>query len=120
MEWKILGQEWAADLLAQHIARQEVRHAYLFSGPPGVGRRSLALHFAQALNCTAPPQPGQPCGTCRTCLQTEAMQQVDLAVIQARDADGNPQEGGTLKIDQIRDLQRSLSLSPYEAHYRVA
>ncbi len=120
MDWKILGNEWAADMLAQHIARQEVRHAYLFSGPPGVGRRTLALRFAQALNCTAPPQPGQPCGACRTCLQIEAMQHTDLAVIQALDEDGNPLEGGNLKIDQIRDLQRSLSLTPYDARYRVA
>jgi DNA polymerase-3 subunit delta' len=120
MEWGILGHEWAADMLAQHIARQEVRHAYLFSGPPGVGRRTLALRFAQALNCTAPPQPGQPCGTCRTCLQIEAMQQADLSVIQALDEDGNPLDGGTLKIDQIRDLQRTLSLTPYDARYRVA
>jgi len=120
MEWNILGHEWAADLLAQHIARQEVRHAYLFAGPPGVGRRSLALRFAQALNCTNPPQPGQPCGTCRACTQIESMRQADLTVIQALDEDGLPREGGSLKIDQIRDLQRTLSLSPYEARYRVA
>ncbi len=120
MEWNILGHEWAADLLAQHIARQEVRHAYLFTGPPGIGRRSLALRFAQALNCTNPPQPGQPCGACRACTQTWVMQQADLAVVQALDEDGIPLPGGSLKIDQIRDLQRSLALAPYEARYRIA
>ncbi len=120
MEWNILGHEWAADLLAQHIARQQVRHAYLFCGPRGVGRRTLALRFAQALNCPSPRQPGLPCGACRTCLQIQAMQHADLSVIQAVDEDGNPLEGGSLKIDQIRDLQRSLSLTPYEARYRVA
>ena len=70
MDWNVLGHEWAADLLAQHIARQEVRHAYLFAGPPGVGRRSLALRFAQALNCLNPPAPGEFCGQCRICRQT--------------------------------------------------
>ncbi len=120
MEWNVLGHEWAADLLAQHIIRQQVRHAYLFCGAPGVGRRTLALRFAQALNCPSPRQPGLPCGACRTCLQIEAMQHADLAVIQALDEDGNPLVGGNLKIDQIRALQRSLSLTPYEARYRVA
>ena len=120
MEWNILGHEWAASLLATHIARQETRHAYLFTGPPGVGRRSLALRFAQALNCLNPPKPGLPCGACRPCKQIEKMQQADLAVVQAVDEDGLPKEGGSLKIDQVRDLQRGLSLSPYESRLRVA
>jgi DNA polymerase-3 subunit delta' len=120
MEWNILGHEWAAKLLATHIARHETRHAYLFTGPPGVGRRSLALRFAQALNCVNPPAPGLLCGACRPCLQIEKMQQSDLSVIQAVDDEGIPKEGGSLKIDQIRDLQRGLSLSPYESKLRIA
>ena len=120
MDWNILGHEWAANMLASHISRQEARHAYLFTGPPGVGRRSLALRFAQALNCQKPPVPGQPCGACRTCVQIERMQQADLTVVQAVDDEGKPREGGNLKIDQVRALQHGLSLSPYEAHLRVA
>ncbi len=120
MDWDILGHEWAAELLEQHIARQEVRHAYLLTGAPGIGRRSLALRFAQALNCLNPPEPGQPCGACRMCTRIAAMQQADLTVVQALDEDGNPKEGGNLKIDQIRDIQHSLALAPYEARYRVA
>ncbi len=114
MNWNITGHDWAAKLLQQHISSQQVRHAYLFSGPPGVGRRTLALRFAQALNCLQPPAPGEPCGECRVCKQTERMQHVDLSVVQAE------VEGGMIKIDQVRDLQRLLSLSPFEAHYRVA
>jgi DNA polymerase III subunit delta' len=114
MEWNVLGHEWAARLLQQHIARQNTRHAYLFTGPQGVGKRTLALRFAQALNCTNPPSPGEPCGTCRLCKQIDQMQQPDLSVVQAEN------EGGTLKVDQIRTLQHALSLTPYEAAYRVA
>jgi len=114
MEWGVLGHEWAAQMLQQHIVHQQVRHAYLFTGPSGVGRRTLALRFAQALNCTQSPGPGLPCGTCRTCQQIEQMQHPDLAVVQAEN------EGGALKIDQIRALQHSLSLSPYQARYRLA
>ncbi len=113
MELQILGHDWAVKLLQQHIASGETRHAYLFSGPPGVGRRTLALRFAQALNCLQPPAPGVPCGTCRTCQQIGRLQQPDLSIVQGED-------GGVLKVEQVRELQHSLSLTPYDARYRVA
>lgn len=118
--WNLLGHEWAVDMLRQHAAHDEIRHAYLFCGPPGLGRRTLALRLAQALNCTRPLAPGVPCGLCRDCKQIEAMQHPDMNVIQALDGDNLPKEGGTLKVDQIREVQRSLSLKPYQAKYRVA
>lgn len=114
MSWQILGHEWAVELLRQHVAGDAMRHAYLFSGPPGVGRRTLALRFAQALNCLHPAAPGVPCGDCRACRQLERMQHPDLAVVQAET------EGGVLKVEQVRELQQALSLTPYEARYRVA
>ena len=114
MNWEMIGHEWAVSLLREHIAGGQQRHAYLFSGPPGVGRRTLALRFAQALNCQQPPAPGEACRTCRACTRSEKMQHPDLAVVQAEE------EGGTLKVDQVRELQRSLALAPYEARYRLA
>lgn len=114
MNWDLLGHDWAVDLLREHVARDSLRHAYLFTGPPGVGRRTLALRLAQAINCPQPTAPGEPCRTCRTCAQIERMQHPDLAIVQAE------VEGGTLKVEQVRELQRSLALTPYEARYRVA
>ncbi len=67
MNWSLLGHEWAVDLLSQHVAQGQVRHAYLLTGPQGVGRRTLALRLAQALNCPQPVSPGQPCLKCSTC-----------------------------------------------------
>lgn len=114
MDWQIYGHEWASQILQKHITQNNVRHAYLLSGPPGIGRRSLAIRFAQSLNCTQPPSPGEPCGECRICKQTEKMQQVDLTVTQSQE------DSKTIKVEQVRELQNSLSLSPYEAKYRIA
>ena len=112
--WNLIGHEWAVDMLKKHVVNGTTRHAYLFAGPPGLGRRTLALRFAQALNCQSPIETGIPCGKCRDCKQIDAMQHPDLAVVQA------DSEGGTLKVDQIRDTRRSLTLKPYIANYRVA
>lgn len=112
--WGILGHEWAVELLKEHVARQVNRHAYLITGPQGVGRRTLGLRLAQALNCPQPTAPGVPCRTCRSCTQIERMQHPDLSVVQAES------NGGVLKVDQIRELQHRLSLAPYEARFRVA
>lgn len=112
--WNLVGHEWAVDMLKKHVNHGTTRHAYLFAGPPGLGRRTLALRFAQALNCQTPVDAGIPCGRCRDCKQIEAMQHADLTVVQAES------EGGTMKVDQIREARRSLTLKPYQANYRVA
>jgi DNA polymerase-3 subunit delta' len=112
--WNLLGHEWAVQLLSGQLERNSLRHAYLITGPAGVGRRTLALSLAQAVNCPTPLAPGFPCQTCRTCSQIARQQHPDLAIIQAEEV------GGTLKVDQVRELQRSLNLAPYQARYRVA
>lgn len=114
MTWNAAGHEWAANLLREHIARGDVRHAYLFTGPRGVGRRTLAIQFAEALNCINPPAPGDFCGACRACRHLAAMQHTDLSVLQSE------KEGAVLKVEQIRDTQHMLTLMPYEANYRIA
>src|SRR3972149_1375972 len=112
--WNLLGHEWAVDMLRRHVTRGELRHAYLFAGPPGLGRRTLALRFTRAINCPQPGAPGEPCGACRDCKQIEAMQHPDLSVVQAE------AEGGALKVDQIREVRHAFSLKPYQAKFRVA
>jgi DNA polymerase-3 subunit delta' len=114
MSWDIFGHEWAVQLLREHVMSGQVRHAYLFTGPPGIGRRTLALRLAQAINCPQPLASGEPCRTCRTCERLERMQHPDLSVVAAES------EGGTIKVEQVRELQHKLSLAPYEARFRVA
>jgi len=108
------------NLLRNHAARDsqdargKLRHAYLFTGPEGVGRRTLAIRFAQALNCPSPPGQGGFCGVCRDCRQIQSLAHPDLSLLV-------PEEGHKdILIDQVRGLQHTLSLSPYAAPYRIA
>ena len=114
MNWGILGHEWAVQLLREHLIQGRLKHAYLFTGPPGVGRRTLALRLAQAINCLQPPEPATPCLSCRACQLFELMKHPDLLITEAE------QVGGVLKVDQIRELQHRLALAPYEANYKIA
>jgi DNA polymerase-3 subunit delta' len=112
--WILLGHEWAVEMLRQQIAQQTTRHAYLFVGPPGVGRRTLALRFAQALNCTEPPAPGEACGKCRNCAQIARQQNPDLLIIE-RDPDAK-----LPWMDPMREGLHKLALQPYQSKFKVA
>ena len=114
MSWNLLGHEWAESLLSEHLQHDELRHAYLFTGAPGTGRRSLALELAKAVNCLKPPSLGEFCDECRICRQINKLQQPDLSIIEPE------VEGAMIKVDQVREVQHSLSLAPFEARYRVA
>jgi DNA polymerase-3 subunit delta' len=112
--WQIFGHDSAVNLLKTHVTSDKLRHAYLLVGPEGVGRRTLALRFAQALNCENPPGPGEFCSECRTCRQIDSMTHPDLDLLV-------PEEGHKdILIDQVRELQHHLALAPYAAPYRIA
>lgn len=114
MDWNIHGHDWALNLLHTHAAGDKLRHAYLFTGPEGVGRRTLALCFAQALNCSDPPAPGEFCGSCRQCRQTQSMVHPDMSILVPEE------DHREILIDQVRALQHTLALAPYMASYRIA
>lgn len=114
MNWNMIGHQWAVDLLTAHIQGDSLRHAYLFTGPTSIGKRTLALRFTQALTCPNPDSEGSPCFTCHTCQRIERMEHPDLFPVQSQ------KNSPVIKVDQIREVIHDLSLSAYEAPYRIA
>ncbi|MEK6220922.1 MAG: hypothetical protein N2D54_01580, partial [Chloroflexota bacterium] len=90
------------------------RHAYLFTGPKGIGRRTLALRFAQAINAENPSQPGEYNPTSTSSKQFENMQHPDLSIVKKEEGSRD------IKIDAVRALQQTVALSPYTAKNRIA
>ena len=106
--WQVVGHEWTVKLLERSLANGRTAHAYLLLGLPQVGKTTLALNFAQALNCL---DEHKPCGQCRSCLKIAHGNHPDVRVIEA--------VNGTIKIDQIRAMQREVTLSPHEGRWKV-
>lgn len=105
----IIGHEWAVELLQRGLESGRLSHAYLFAGSPHVGKTSLALYLARALNCLDPEI--RPCGSCGACRKIGSGLHPDVRVID--------EPGSSLKIDQIRLLQKEMSLAPFEGRWRV-
>jgi DNA polymerase-3 subunit delta' len=110
MSWPIVGHQWAVEQLSHSLEADRVAHAYLFSGPPQIGKTTLALALAQALNCT---QGDPPCGQCPSCLRIKKGAHPDVQIVLGEGANNS------IKIEQVRALQREAVLAPYEGRYRV-
>ncbi len=116
--WPVVGQTRAVSLLKRSLERKVVAHAYLFVGPYHVGKMTLALNLAQALNCEA-AEP--PCGECLSCQKIASAKHADVQII-GLTTDGNSTEAkprAEISIDQIRQMQHSASLPPFEGKYKV-
>lgn len=104
-------QDSAVRVLKSTSAGTSVAHAYLFAGPNNTGKTSAALAFASALNCAAPTDDGDACGTCMSCLRIEAGTDPDVQLI-------SPQRNATT-IKQTRDMIRDMSYAPLSGRYRI-
>jgi DNA polymerase-3 subunit delta' len=107
---QIIGQERAVHLLKQTIKREKIPHAYLFVGVSGVGKTTTALSMAQALNCEE-PQDGVSCGRCRPCRQLLGGNFPDFELVEP--------DGQSIKIEQVRELERRFAYKPVAGRYRV-
>ncbi len=107
--WGLPGQEVATRQLINTLKSGRKGHAYVFSGPAGVGKEKAALIFSQALNCLQ--EEAAPCGHCTSCRKYASGNHPGLITITP--------ESASLKIDQIRELQKQLGLKIWEGRYRT-
>ena len=114
--WQIIGQARAVSLLKNSLEAGRLSHAYLFIGPQHVGKMTLALNLAQALNC----QSGdKPCLTCVSCKKIAAGSHSDVQVI---GLDYNEEEDAERKLirnEQIDGILHDASLPPFEGTNKV-
>lgn len=106
--WRVIGQERAIGFLRRALESQRFPHAWLFVGPRHVGKLTLALDLACALNCRGEEKP---CGSCSACQRILSGNYPDVQLIERRDKE--------IGIAQIRGLQQWVSLKPYEGGQRV-
>ena len=113
--WKVVGHKRALSLLQGGLSQGRIAHAYLFTGPTHVGKMTLARDLACALNC----ESGEPpCGECSSCQRILSGKHSDVQEISlGKNVDGKFQT--EISIEEIRQLQHSANLPPFEGKCRV-
>ncbi len=116
--WQVVGQDRVISLLQRSLEKKALAHAYLLVGPPHVGKMTLALDLAKAINCDA---AAPPCGECTACRRIASGKHADVQIIGlAGDGDSAEARSQTeISIDQIRQMQHSACLPPFEGRYKV-
>lgn len=105
----VLGQKQITELLMNSLYNNRISHAYIFSGQKGVGKEKMALEFAKALNCLT--NINDACNQCSNCKKITHHNHQDVILIE--------QEGNSIKIDQIRQLQKNLLYKAAGSKYKV-
>lgn len=107
---EVAGQDAAVSVLSHSLERGKTVHAYLFSGPRGCGKTSLARILAKALNCTDSRTGVEPCGACPSCIAITSGESLDVVEI-----DGASNRG----IDEVRELKAHVSLAPFSSRKKI-
>ena len=105
----VVRQEHIVTVLKNQIATGRIGHAYLFCGPRGTGKTSIAKIFAASINCET-PQNGSPCGKCAACKALADPSNLDISEIDAASNNG---------VDEMRDLREKVQYPPVAGKYKV-
>lgn len=105
----VVRQEHIVRILKNQIETGKIGHAYLFCGPRGTGKTTLAKIFARAINCEN-PKNGSPCGECATCKALASGAALDISEIDAASNNG---------VDEMRDLREKVQYPPVNGRYKV-
>ena len=112
MTTNIAGHEFQREILRRAAAENLVSHAYLFTGPDGVGKRLVALEFAGIVNCTSGGTGPSKCG-CGSCRKVEKGIHPDVVIVEFAGVKN-------IKVDQVRDeIEEKLYLKPFEGRFKV-
>src|SRR3989338_7786309 len=106
---EIIGQEHIVKTLTNAIKAGNISHAYLFSGPRGSGKTTIARIFAKAINCER-PSGFEPCNKCSSCLEIMQSKSMDLIEIDAASHRG---------IDDVRELREGIKFAPVKSKYKI-
>ena len=106
---EVIGQDIITKTLVNALENKKITHAYLFTGPRGTGKTSIAKIFAKTVNCENPKE-GIPCNICVSCTQINKKQSTDIIEIDAASNNG---------VNEIRNLKSKITLVPSNSKYKV-
>ncbi|MFH2070928.1 MAG: hypothetical protein ABIJ11_06995 [Elusimicrobiota bacterium] len=130
----ITGHAKTLSIIRKQVNQNKVPHAYLFVGPSGVGKKKTAVELAKSLNCIGSAKApngidgesrraGDSCGECLSCRKIENAVHPDVTLIdffwQAELLQEKPEKQTQIKIDTVREIQKTVSLKPFEGRWKV-